>query len=77
MANILPLLLADDIHVSLSQLMRYSEVSSERVNTHLEVDDSKPESVISYDILVAIYCCCLMSTTYSDKYRPQPTLVYW
>ena len=75
-ANILPLPLADDIHVFLFQLMRYSEVCSERVNTHLEVDDSQHESVISYDILVASYCCCLMSTTYSDRYRPQTTLVY-
>ena len=48
---------ADDIHVFLSQLIRYSEVCSDRVNTHLEVDDSQHESVISYEILVAIYCC--------------------
>jgi len=73
-ANILHLLLAD---VFLSQLMRYSEVCSEGVNTHLELDDSQHELIISYDILVAIYCCYLMFTTYSDKYRPQTTLAYW
>ena len=60
----------------LSPLIRYSEVCSRRVNTHLEVDDSQHESVIFYDILVAIYCCYLMLTTYSDEYRPQTTLVY-
>ena len=35
------------------------------MNTHLEVDNGQHESVISDEILVAIYCC------YSDKYRPQ------
>jgi hypothetical protein len=65
-ANILPLLLADDVHVFLSQLIPYSEVCSERVNTHLEIDDNQHESVISYDILVAMYCCYLRFTSYSD-----------
>jgi hypothetical protein len=41
------------------------------VNTHLEVDNGQHESVIYYEILVASYCCYLMFTTYSDKYRPQ------
>ena len=53
------------VHVFLSQLICYSEVCSYRVNTHLEVDNGQHESVISDEILVAIYCC------YSDKYRPQ------
>jgi len=56
-ANIQPLLLVDDIHVFLSQLICYSEVCSGRVNTNLELGDSQHESVISYEILVAIYCC--------------------
>jgi hypothetical protein len=60
----------------LSQLIRYSEVCSGRVNTHLEVDNGQHESVISYGLLVTIYCCYIMLTTYSDKYRPQTTLVY-
>ena len=38
------------VHVFLSQLVRYSEVCSERVNTHLEVDKGQHESVISYEI---------------------------
>ena len=43
------------------------------MNTHLEVDNGQHESVISYEI-VAICCCYLMHTTYSDTYRPQTTL---
>jgi len=63
-ANILPLLPAEDRHVFLSQLVRYSEVCSERVNTHVEVDNGQHESVISYEILVAISYCFIMLTTY-------------
>jgi hypothetical protein len=40
--------------VFLSQLVRHSEVCSGRVNTHLEVDNGQYESVIYYDILVAM-----------------------
>jgi len=63
-ANMLPLLLADDILVFLFQLVRYYEDCYRRVNTHLEVDNNQHESVISYDILVAMYCCYLLFTTY-------------
>jgi len=36
------------VHVFLSQFVRYSEVCSGRVNTHIEVDNGEHESVISY-----------------------------
>ena len=44
------------------------------MNTYLEVDNGQHESLISYEILAAIYCCYLMLTKYCDKYRPQTTL---
>ena len=76
-ANIPPLLLADDIHVFFSQLVRHSEVCSGRVNTHLEVDNGQCESVIYYDILVAMYCCYLLFTPYFWSVSSPSHTGYW